>query len=105
MSGGTIAINEVQDHCSLDIGSSTVRFRSTGTTARVFPSADSQFIVEDDVDDDGTRRVMAKRVNDTSPGLKFLRAAYSLVTLFFVRVSLYSYLCALAVAVPHRIPW
>lgn len=81
-----VALSELHDHCTLNEASSTVRFRSTGTTARVYPMEDYQFIIEDDVDKDGTHRIITKRVIDAGTGLKLLRGAYSLFAVFFVSI-------------------
>jgi len=80
---GSRALHRVQDHFSLEVPSSNIRFRSSKNTVKVFSSSSSQFVLEEDVDNSGNRTIVAKKMNDTSGALQGLRATYTLVTLFF----------------------
>lgn len=80
-----------EDDASLPQASSTVRFRATKTTSRVYEDTHGQFVIEDDYDDEGNRRAKTKRFETTNSNLMALRAMYTLVVLFFV--STHSFVC------------
>lgn len=80
-----VGLSIFEDHFSLPAASSTVRFRKTMTTSRIYPGADSQFVIQDDIDEQtGARHVRAMHVSDSTSGLKGLRLAYTLVCAFWV---------------------
>jgi hypothetical protein len=77
---------EFEDHFTLPAESSNIRFRSTSNMAKVYTSSGAQFILEEDFDRDDyeKHRIVAKRIQDTTGGLRFLRAIYSLFCVFFL---------------------
>jgi hypothetical protein len=77
-------LSSFQDDASLPIASSTIKFRATGTMARVYPDPQGQFIIQDDYDEEGKRKVVTKRLQTSNMSLMGLRATYSLVALFYV---------------------
>ena len=77
-------ITDLVDDPSLEAASSIIRFRKTSTTSRVYQLADSQFVIEDDVDRDGQRILSTRHLVTTGMSVKALRATYTLVSLFFV---------------------
>lgn len=78
-------LQNFEDHFSLPTSSSTVRFRKTQTLNRIYPSADSQFVIRDDYDENtGARQVLTMKLSDTTASLKALRLTYTLVCAFFV---------------------
>ena len=82
---GRAELKDFQDHFSLPEPSSTVRFRKTATLSRIYPSEDSQFIIQDDFDPDGKRTIFAMKASDSTASLKGLRLTYTLVCAFWVR--------------------
>lgn len=72
-------IENYHDHFTLSAPSSTIRFRASNTTSRVYESKYSQFIIEQDKDG----KVTTKRMVSGNSGLQFLRAVYTLVVLFW----------------------
>ena len=70
--------NQYNDHFTLAAPSSTVRFRGSTTSAHVYDTSYSQFVIEDNGGD-----LTAKRMSTTTASLKFLRATYTIVCLFF----------------------
>jgi hypothetical protein len=74
---------DFKDHFTLEVASSNVRFRSSKNFVKVFATPNSQFVLEESFDESGERKVVAKRVTDTTAALLALRATYTLVALFF----------------------
>jgi hypothetical protein len=75
------------DHFSLPTPSSTVRFRSANTAARVFENKATQFILEETYDpENGKRRIQVKRLKDSTRGLQFLRACYTIVCVLWTGI-------------------
>lgn len=67
-----------RDHYSLQHPSSTVRFRSSTTSHRVYQGNNSQFVLEEK-----NEEITVKRVRDTTPGTMFLRAVYTVVAVLW----------------------
>jgi len=74
-SGGGIPY---RDHYSLAYPSSTVRFRSSATSHRVYQGNRSQFVLEE-----RNSQITVKRTRDTTGGTMFLRAVYTIVTVLW----------------------
>ena len=94
---GRAELKDFQDHFSLPEPSSTVRFRKTATLSRIYPSEDSQFIIQDDFDPDGKRTIFAMKASDSTASLKGLRLTYTLVCAFWVRFLFRVCVCVLCV--------
>jgi hypothetical protein len=72
------------DHFTLPAPSSTVRFRSKYSAARVFENKTTQFVLEETYDPVTTKRkINVKRMKDTTKGLQFLRATYTIVCILW----------------------
>jgi hypothetical protein len=75
------------DHFTLPTPSSTVRFRSANTAARVFENKATQFILEETYDpENGKRRIQVKRLKNSTRGLQFLRACYTIVCVLWTGI-------------------
>jgi len=72
------AVTTFQDHFTLQIPTSTVRYRHQQAAARIIETSDAQYILEEHKD-----KVEIRRVHDTSEGVRFLRVLYALVTAFW----------------------
>jgi hypothetical protein len=72
------------DHFSLPIPSSRIRFRANKSAARVIEQQDSQFVLEENYDEEtDVTEISIKSIKDTSEGVRFLRSMYAIVTLFW----------------------
>jgi hypothetical protein len=72
------------DHFTLPAPSSTVRFRSKHSAARVFENKTTQFVLEETYDPVTTKRkINVKRMKDSTKGLQFLRATYTIVCILW----------------------
>ena len=67
-----------RDHYSLAYPSSTVRFRSSGKSYRVYEGNRSQFLLEENAGE-----ITVKRVSDRTTGTMFLRAIFTVVTVLW----------------------
>jgi len=67
-----------RDHYSLQYPSSTVRFRSSTTSHRVYQGNDSQIILEE-----RNGEITVKRTSDTSAGSMLLRSVYTVVAVLW----------------------
>lgn len=70
---------QYRDHFSLKHPSSTVRFRSSATSYRVYQGNNSQFVLEQTQGNE----ITVKRVRDVTSGSMFLRAVYTVVTVLW----------------------
>eukprot|EP00814_Leptocylindrus_danicus_P000692 CAMPEP_0116028594 /NCGR_PEP_ID=MMETSP0321-20121206/15519_1 /TAXON_ID=163516 /ORGANISM="Leptocylindrus danicus var. danicus, Strain B650" /LENGTH=946 /DNA_ID=CAMNT_0003502573 /DNA_START=63 /DNA_END=2906 /DNA_ORIENTATION=- len=71
------------DHFSLTTPSNAIRSRANATS-RVYENAHTQIILDEVIDDEtGKRHMTLKKIGDSSARLKFLRACYSIVTVFW----------------------
>ena len=73
------SVTRYEDHFSLPIRSSTIRFRSSNIAHRVYENKHSQFVLEQTPD-----RITVKKMEDSTTSLKFLRSIYTLMCLFFL---------------------
>ena len=77
-------ITAVKDHFTLSNPSSTIRFRGNTTTSfRIYPSHNTQFVMESKQDEMGRHHVTMKRIPDVPANLRLLRLLYTLVTALF----------------------
>jgi len=77
-------IATAKDHFSLLVPTSRVRYRDGSSGARVLQAENSQVVLEDSYDPKtGKSDVSIRRVVDTTQGVWFLRAIYTLITVFF----------------------
>lgn len=67
-----------RDHYSLAYPSSTVRFRSSATSHRVYQGNRSQFVLQE-----RNQELTVKRTRDTTAGVMFLRAVYTVVAVLW----------------------
>ena len=67
-----------RDHYSLAYPSSTVRFRSSATSYRVYQGNKSQFVLEE-----RNRQITVKQTSDTTGGVMFLRGVYTVVAVLW----------------------
>jgi hypothetical protein len=73
-----------RDHFTLPAPSTTVRFRSANTAARVFENKGTQFILEETYDPiNDVRKIQVKRLKNGTKGLQFLRGTYTLVSILW----------------------
>mmetsp|Transcript_16499 Transcript_16499/g.46088 ORF Transcript_16499/g.46088 Transcript_16499/m.46088 type:complete len:996 (+) Transcript_16499:244-3231(+) len=74
----------MKDHFTLPTKSNMVRFRTRQNAARVYENKASQMIIEETYDAETDRRqLVVKSIEDTTKGLQFLRATYSIVCALF----------------------
>jgi hypothetical protein len=77
-------LSHYKDHFTLPAPSSTVRFRSKRNAARIFENKASQLVLEETFDPETElSEITVKHMYDSSSGLQFLRATYSLVCAFW----------------------
>ena len=78
------ALAAFKDHFTLQIPSSTIRYREKHSAARVIEGSDSQFVLEETYDPDTKKHsIEIRKIHNTSEGVRFLRLSYALVTAFF----------------------
>jgi hypothetical protein len=73
------SVTRYEDHFSLPVQSSTIRFRSSDIAHRVYENKHSQFVLEQT-----SEKIVVKKMGDSTTSLKFLRAIYTLMCLFFL---------------------
>jgi hypothetical protein len=73
------SVTRYEDHFSLPVRSSTIRFRSSNIAHRVYENKHSQFVLEQTPD-----KITVKKMGDSTTSLKFLRSIYTLMCLFFL---------------------
>ena len=83
---------QVDDHFTLKIPSSSVRFRN-GNSVKIYPGNTSQWILEEDTDQRNRHKM--KRVQDATSGLYVLRGWYTLVAIFLLGFAFVFSLCIL----------
>lgn len=80
-------VKKFKDHFTLNIPSSTIRYRDRNAAARVIEEMEAQFVIEEtnQVDESGqkTHQIEIRRILDASEGVRFLRIGYALVTAFW----------------------
>jgi hypothetical protein len=77
-------ITALKDHFTLPIRTSTVRYRDKQGAARIIAAADSQFILEETLNEETKKHeIEIRRIHDTSEGVRFLRVMYTLVAAFW----------------------
>jgi hypothetical protein len=77
-------VTAIKDHFTLSTPSSIIRFRANTSSAfRIYPSHNSQFIMESREDANGKHHVHMKRLADSTSNLRLLRLTYTLVAAFF----------------------
>jgi len=75
---------KIRDHFTLRSRSSRIHFTDTNTVDIVWTDGNQQYVIEDDYDDDGKDEVEQMKLIDVSTtGQTLLRAACSLVAVFF----------------------
>jgi hypothetical protein len=73
-----------KDHFTLALPSSVVRYRESGSAARVIEGQDSQFVLEETYDaKEDKHAVSIRNIQDSSEGAKVLRLSYAIVTAFW----------------------
>jgi hypothetical protein len=72
-------VSRYEDHFSLPVRSSTIRFHSSNIAHRVYENKHSQFVLEQT-----SEKIIVKKMGDSTTSLKFLRAIYTLICLFFL---------------------
>jgi hypothetical protein len=73
-----------KDHFTLAHPTTTIRYRqTTQNAARIIEDADQQYILEEADDKDGKHEITIRQLHDTSEGVRFLRATYTLATAFW----------------------
>jgi hypothetical protein len=78
------SVAKFQDHFTLLIPSSTIRYRDSRCAARVLETTDAQFVLEEAYDEKTQKpEVSIRRIHDTSEGVRFLRLSYLIVTAFW----------------------
>lgn len=77
-------ISRFNDHFTLLIPSSTIRYREGRAAARVLEANDAQFVLEETYNKKKDKHsVSIRRIHDTSEGVRFLRLSYAIVTAFW----------------------
>jgi hypothetical protein len=73
-----------KDHFTLQIPSSTIRYRESHSGARVLEGTNSQFVLEETYNTTTKKHTIeVRKIHNTSEGVRFLRISYALVTAFF----------------------
>jgi len=73
-----------KDHFTLQMPSSTVRYRGRQSAARVVEGIDTQFVLEETINEKTKKHQIEIRViHHTSEGVRALRVSYALVTAFW----------------------
>jgi hypothetical protein len=77
------AVTIPKDHFTLSHPTTVIRYRRTTDAARIIEDADKQYILEEADDMDGKHQITIRQLHDTSEGVRFLRATYTLATAFW----------------------
>ena len=81
---GEPAICGFKDHFTLQIPSSTVRYRGRNAAAKIVEGNTAQFVLEETFDPETREhKVDIRRIHNTTEGVRFLRIGYALVTAFW----------------------
>lgn len=72
-----------RDHFTLSHPTTTIRYRRTTNAARIIEDSDKQYILEEADAPDGKHEITIRQLHDTSEGVRFLRATYTLATAFW----------------------
>jgi len=86
-------ISTFEDHFTLQIPSSIIRYRDRSAAARVIETTDAQYVLEETVEATGVvpgggeeevkHKISIRRIPETSQGVQFLRLLYATVTAFW----------------------
>jgi hypothetical protein len=71
------------DHFTLSVPTTTIRYRRSNNAARIIEDSDKQYILEEADNKDGSHGISIRKINDSSEGVRFLRATYALATAFW----------------------
>ena len=72
-----------KDHFTLSHPTTTIRYRRSTNAARIIEDADKQYILEEADNKNGEHEITIRQLQDSSEGVRFLRATYALVTAFW----------------------
>jgi len=82
--GNAPAVSAFRDHFTLQIPTSTVRYRNNRAAARILETTDAQFVLEETYNEEtNDHKVEIRRIHNTTEGVRFLRIGYALVTAFW----------------------
>ena len=79
----TPTVSTFDDHFTLQIPSSVIRYRDKKSAARVIETSEAQFVLEETVSEDNVHHISIRRIHNTSTGVQVLRVVYATVTAFW----------------------